>query len=79
MVLYYGGFRSPGGQKIYKSIPSLEVTFKKVTFKVLMNSCSLGATRTLGRVQSTSALERDRLIFGRSCDHRFKWSVGLHE
>lgn len=79
MVLHCGSFCSPGGQKIYKSITSLEVTFKKVTFKVLMNSCCLGATCTAGRVQSTSALERDRLVFGRSCDHRFKWSVGLHE
>lgn len=44
-----------------------------------MNSCSLRALRTPCRVQSTSALERDRLVFGRSCDHRFKWSVGLNE
>lgn len=50
-LLYYGAFRSPGGQKIYKSIPSLEVTFKKVTFKVLMNSCSLGATRRARRAE----------------------------
>lgn len=78
-MLYSSGFCSPGGQKIYKSITSLEVTFKKVTFKALMNSCSLGATCTPRRVQSASALERERLAFGRSCDQRFKWSVGLHE
>lgn len=78
-VMSYGGFCCPRGQKIYESITSLEVTFKKVTFKVLMNSCSLGASHTPCRVQSTSALERDRLVFGRSCDHRFKWSVGLNE
>lgn len=77
--MYHGGFLSPHGQEIYKSITSLEVTFKKVTFKVLMNSCSLGATRTPARVQSTSALERGRLVFSRSCGHWFKWSVGLNE
>lgn len=42
-----------------------------------MNSCGLGALRTPRRVQSTSALERDRLVFGRY--RRFKWSVGLNE
>lgn len=51
----------PRRHQIQESITSLEVTFKKVTFKVLMNSCSLGATRTLARVQSTSAPERHRL------------------